>query len=189
MNPKVSTKIHAERFPWSPPPISVLLKSSRMLPMTEWTNTIPAHGQRIKIGNLSNYRITHGTMVISSIQLNNGLLITTSNPHLDSLKSKLCTLAPIAEPKFTDETSQRLPSISSVFSRQRKRPSRSREEFIESHSQRDDSVSLAHSRRSRDVSLPRHQQNVLVNRGYRCSYCNRRWFQKYYFRRLFLSTL
>ena len=84
-----------------PPPISVLLKSSRMLPMTEWTNTIPAYGQRIKIGNLSNYRTTHGTTVISSIQLNNGLLITISNPHLGSLKSKLCTLAPIAEPKFT----------------------------------------------------------------------------------------
>jgi hypothetical protein len=184
LNPKLSTKIHAERLSWSPPPISVLLKSSCMLPMTELANTIPAYGQRIKTGNLSNYRTTHGTMVISSIQLNNGLLITTSNPHLASLKSKLCKLAPITEPKFKDETSQRIPSISSVFCRQRKRPSQSREEFLESH----DSISLAHSRRSRDVLLPRHQQNVLVNRGYRCSYCNRRWFQKYYFRRLFLSA-
>ncbi len=175
MNPKVSTKIHAERFPWSPPPISVLLKSSRMLPMTEWTNTIPAYGQRIKIGNLSNYRTTHGTTVISSIQLNNGLLINFESSSW--------------QPQIEVVTPERLPSISSVFSRQRKRPSRNHEEFIESHSQRDDSVSLAHSRRSRDVPLPRHQQNVLVNRGYRCSYCNRRWFQKYYFRRLFLSIL
>jgi hypothetical protein len=182
MNPKLSTKIHAERFLWSPPPISVLLRSSRMLPMTEWANTIPAYGQRIKIGNLSNYRTTHGT-----IQLNNELLITTSNPPLASLKSNLCKMNPLAEQKFTDETSLKLPSISSVFCRQRKRP-QSREEFLESIGQGDDSISLAHARRSRDVPLPRHQQNVLVNRGYRCSYCNRRWYQKFYFRRLFLSN-
>jgi hypothetical protein len=182
MNPKLSTRIHAERFLWSPPPISVLLKSSRMLPMTEWANTIPAYGQRIKIGNLSNYRTTHGT-----IQLNNGLPITTSNPHLASPKSNLCKMNPLAEQKFTDEAFQKLPSISSVFSRQRKRR-QSREECLESNDQRDDSVSLAHSRRSRDVPLPRHQQSVLVNGGYRCNYCNRRWYQKFYFRRSFLSN-
>jgi len=182
MSSKLSTKTHAERFLWSPPPISVLLRSSRMLPMTEWANTIPAYGQRIKIGNLSNYRTSHDT-----IQLNNGLLITTSNPHLASVKSNLCKMNPLAEQKLTDETSQKLPSISSVFSRQRKRP-QSRKEFLESNGQRDDSVSLAHSRRSRDVPLPRHQQSVLVNRGYHCTYCNRRWYQKFYFRRLFLSN-
>jgi hypothetical protein len=87
-DPKLSTKVQAEILPWSPPPISILLKSRCMLPMTKGAHTIPSYGQRIRTGKLSNYRTTHGTMVISSTKLNNGLLITTSNPYLATLKSK-----------------------------------------------------------------------------------------------------